>query len=218
MNGPAFGGIDYDWRGGPDWGFGYVVGGAYEIPAIALRVALTYSSESRHSLSSTETAAVFPNPVHSITDVTMPQSVNLDFQTGIDPSTLLYGSIRWVNWKNWTVAPDGFQAIAGDLVKFDSDALTFRLGVGRQFTDSFAAAIEVSHETAKGDNMTPLVTYDGYTAITVGGTVTLASGIDVSAGLAYDFLGSATAEANGVTARFDDSRAVATALRIGYRF
>ena len=167
----------------------------------ALRVALTYSSESRFSLSSTESAAVLPGNLHSTTDVTMPQSLNLDFQTGINPKTLLYGSVRWVNWKNWTVAPEGFQAIGGDLVKFDSDALTYRLGLGRQFTDAFAGAIEVADETARGDAMSPLVTYDGYTAVSIGGTYTLASGIDLSAGLAYDFLGDADVDANGVTAQ-----------------
>ncbi len=218
VDGLAFGNIGYKWRGGPDWGFGYVVGGAYEIPEIALRVALTYSSESRFSLSSTKSAAVLPGTLHSTTDVTMPQSLNLDFQTGIDPKTLLYGSVRWVNWKDWTVAPEGFQAIGGDLVKFDSDALTYRLGLGRQITEAFAGAIEVAYETARGDAMSPLVTYDGYTAVSIGGTYTLASGIDLSAGLSYDFLGDADVDANGVTARFQDSRAVAAAFRIGYRF
>ena len=37
----------YAWTGDDDWGFGYVVGGAFEIPEIALRVALTYSSRDR---------------------------------------------------------------------------------------------------------------------------------------------------------------------------
>jgi long-chain fatty acid transport protein len=182
-------------------------------------VALTYGSESKHSLSSTETTAVFPVALHSTTDVTMPQSVNLDFQTGLNANTLLYGSVRWVNWKDWTVAPEGFQAISGgDLVKFDSNAMTYRLGLGRQFTDAFAGAIEVTYETAKHDNMTPLVTYDGYTAVSVGGTYTLASGVDLGAGLAYDFLGDTDVDANGVTARFRDNHAIAAAFRIGYRF
>ena len=86
-------------------GLGYVAGGAYELPAIALRVALTYSSETRHALPASETLAGLADPLHSTTDVTMPQSVNLDLQTGIAPRTLLYGSVRWVNWKDWTVAP-----------------------------------------------------------------------------------------------------------------
>ena len=96
---------------------------------------------------------------------------------------------------------EGFQAIGGDLVRFDSNALTYRLGVGRQFTDAFAGALEVSYETPKDTNMTPLAPYDGYTAISVGGTYTLASRVDLSAGLAYDLLGDADVEANGVIAR-----------------
>ena len=218
LDGIAFGNIGYRWQGDATWGLGYVVGGAYEVPAIALRVALTYSSETRHALPASETLAGLPNPLHSTTDVTMPQSVNLDLQTGITPRTLLYGSVRWVNWKDWSVAPQGFQAIGGDLVRFDSNALTYRLGVGRQFTDTFAGALEVSYETPKDTNMTPLAPYDGYTAISVGGTYTLASRVDLSAGLAYDLLGDADVEANGVISRFDHNHAVAAAFRIGYRF
>lgn len=219
LDGPAFGGIDYRWRPDPAWGLGVVVGAAYEIPEIALRVALTWSSESRHSLSGTETAAPLPAGQHGTTEVTMPQSVNLDFQTGISPRTLVFGGLRWVNWKDWSVAPPGFRALTGgDLVRFEADALTWRLGVGRQFTDSFAGAVEVSHETPRDADMNPLAPYDGYTAVTVGGTYSLDSGWDLSAGLAYDLLGSADTEANGVRARFSGSHAVAAALRIGYRF
>ena len=35
----------YRWTSSDEWGLGYVLGGAYEIPEIALRVALTYGSK-----------------------------------------------------------------------------------------------------------------------------------------------------------------------------
>ena len=34
------------------------------------------------------------------TPIDPPQSVNLDFQTGIAKDTLLFGQIRWVDWSN----------------------------------------------------------------------------------------------------------------------
>jgi long-subunit fatty acid transport protein len=116
LDGLAFGNMGYRWDGDPGWGLGVVAGGAYEIPAIALRVALTWSSETRHELDSTETLPAglgLPPELRSQTEVTMPQSVNLDFQTGVAPKTLVYGSVRWVNWKDWTVAPEGFARSAG---------------------------------------------------------------------------------------------------------
>ena len=107
LAGPAFAAVGlggYHWEGDDDWGFGYVLGAAYEIPEIALRVALTYGSEIEHELDADEN---FFGP--STTEITMPQSVNLDFQTGISPKTLLYGSVRWVNWDGWNVSPGGLR-------------------------------------------------------------------------------------------------------------
>ena len=221
LDGFAFGNMGYKWNADRAWGLGWVAGGAYEIPAIALRVALTYSSETKHEMDGTETLPAglgLPPELGSTTDVTMPQSVNLDFQTGVAPDTLLYGTVRWVNWKDWTVAPPGFAAIGGDLVHFESNAFTYKLGLGRQLTDAFAAAIEVMHETPRDEDKTPLAPYDGYTAIAIGGTYSMPSGLDLTAGVSYNFLGNADVEANGVTSRFDDNRALAAALEIGLRF
>ena len=138
----------YNWTGEEDWGFGYVVGGAYEIPEMALRVALTYGSEIRHELDAEEN---FFGP--STTEVTMPQSVNLDFQTGVAPKTLLYGLVRWVNWAGWKVEPQGLFAATGlPLVEFDSNAFTYKLGIGRQFTDALSAGVEAGARDAEGQD------------------------------------------------------------------
>jgi long-subunit fatty acid transport protein len=131
----------YEWTGDDDWGVGWVAGASWEKPEIALRVALTYGSEIRHTLDSSEN--YFGD---STTEITMPQSVNLDFQTGISARTLVYGSVRWVDWDGWTVAPAGLLAATGlPLISFESDAWTYRLGIGRQLTDAFSAGIEVAH-------------------------------------------------------------------------
>jgi long-subunit fatty acid transport protein len=62
---------------------GYLVGVAYEKPEIALRVALTYASETEFALDGTDG------------DLTarMPKSVNLDFQSGVAANTLVFGSV-----------------------------------------------------------------------------------------------------------------------------
>lgn len=220
LNGGAFGNLGYRWHANHDWGWGYVLGGAYEIPHIALRVALTYGSETRHELASIEN---FPAAgYHSTTEIVMPQSANLDFQTGITPRTLLYGSVRWVNWKNWSVAPEGLGLIGGgELVRFQSNAFTYRLGAARTLTERFSAAVEARHETAKTKAMEALDPYDGYTAVGIGGNYAFDSGIDVSVGLTLSFLGDASVVAprpDGVHSRFEDNRAVAAAFRVGYSF
>ncbi|HCP80394.1 MAG TPA: transporter, partial [Octadecabacter sp.] len=80
-----------------DGGVGYVLGGAYERPDVALRVAITYSSEIDLELGS-------DNINSAGLTTTLPESVNLDFQTGIAADTLLFGSVRYVAW-------NGFQLV-----------------------------------------------------------------------------------------------------------
>jgi hypothetical protein len=66
--------------------------------------------------------------------------------------------------------------------------------------------------------MTPLAPYDGYTAVAVGGSYALPSGVDLTAGISYNFLGDADVDANGVTSRFEDNRALVVAFEVGFRF
>lgn len=219
LDGAGFGPIaGYAWDGDDAWGWGYVVGGAYEIPEIALRVALTYGSETEHALDSTE--LLFGARIRSTTDVTMPQSVNLDFQTGVAPGTLVFGTVRWVDWSDWSVAPQAFSGATGEpLVAFADDAWTYRLGLGRQFTEAFSAAVEIAHETPKGQMMSVLDPYDGYTAVGLGGTWQTAGGLSLTGGVSYSFLGDAEVAIPGSEpARFDDNNAVTVALKLGYRF
>lgn len=77
---------------------GYLIGAAYEKPEIALRVALTYASETKHDLAT----SVGGSPVGSET-VELPKSVTLDAQSGIAADTLLFGSVRWVDWTSTTL-------------------------------------------------------------------------------------------------------------------
>jgi long-subunit fatty acid transport protein len=216
LGGPAYGPLaGYEWTGDDDWGLGWVAGASWEKPELGLLVALTYGSEIRHELASSEN--FFGD---STTDITMPQSVNLDFRTGVNAKTLVYGSVRWVDWDGWTVAPAGLDAVAGPLITFESDAWTYRLGVGRQLTDTVSAGLEVAHETAIDTMKSPLSPYDGFTAISVGSSYALASGLTLTGSVGYHFLGDAevSTPGNPTPARFEDNRAVAAQLRVGFSF
>lgn len=216
LDGAGYGPLaGYRWTGAPDWGLGYVVGAAFEVPEVALRVALTYGSAIRYELAARETG--FGT---STTPVTMPQSVNLDFQAGIAPGTLAYGLVRWVGWDGWTIAPQGLAAATGlPLVTFDSDAFTWRVGVARQITPRFGAAIEVTHETPRNRAMTALDPYDGFTALAVGGQWRHPSGIEIGAGVGYGWLGAATAMLpSGASADFAGNHALSGRLRLGVSF
>ena len=208
----------YDWKSGGDWGYGYVIGGAYEVPEIALRVALTYGSETRHQLDATETIGGMV--LDSTTEITMPQSVNLDFQTGVAAKTLLFGGVRWSNWRGWDVSPDGFQAATGQpLVEFRHDGWLYKVGLGRQLTERFSAAVQVNYEAAQHEAQTIFDPKDGLTAIVLGGTYKADHGFSFTGGVSYTVFGNAGVIAGDQqVARFEDNHATAAALRISYDF
>lgn len=89
-------------------GVGWRIGAAYEIPEYAFRASLIYNAEVdlgqiNGTVDLTEIPGVL-SPVNpffgKVTDVygtaTMPQSVQFNWQTGIAPDWLAFGTIKWV--------------------------------------------------------------------------------------------------------------------------
>lgn len=202
-----------------DASVGYVVGVAWEKPEIAARVALTYNSAIDHSLEATET---FPSRFGELTrvtefDTTVPQSVNLEFQTGVAPDTLLFGSIRWVDWSEFLINPQYYAAIFPGLplVAYDSDRITYTLGLGRRFNETWSGAVTLSYEPSTDDLTGNLGPNDGFRSIGIGATYTKGN-IKVTGGIRYVELGGATTR--GLGAQFADNEALAVGIRVGYTF
>ncbi|WP_333715142.1 OmpP1/FadL family transporter [Yoonia sp.] len=199
-------------------GFGYTLGTAYEIPDIALRVALTYHSEIEHSFPTTEFIPAglggFGSLETADTKVTTPQAINLDFQTGIAADTLLFGSIRWADYDVTEVVPELFGNSLTDL----STGTEYSIGVGRRFSDAFSGSVTVGYE-AEGDDdlVSPLSPTNGTTSIAVGGQYT-AGNITYSAGVSYFVFGDARPETSIAASEFTDNSAIAVGFRVGYRF
>jgi len=134
-----------------DIGYGYHIGGAFERPDIALRVALTYFSEIEHNADTRES---FAPGVVSNTEITTPEAFNLDFQTGIAEDTLLFGQIRYVDWESVSVVPVAFgNATGGASLVGIENSTTYTLGIGRRFNEAFSGAVSIQYE----DSGDPLV-------------------------------------------------------------
>jgi long-subunit fatty acid transport protein len=201
-----------------DAGLGYVAGVAYERPEIALRVALTYNSKIRHDLPTTESAGGNP-PVNSTTEVETPQSVNLDFQTGVAPGTLVFGGVRWVNWSDFEIDPVVYRNAAGSpLVSYDDDTFTYTLGVGRQLNETWAVAVSASHEPGTGGRKSNLSPTDGQTSLGLGVTYTQDE-MKIQAGVRHIWLGDAVTKVGPAPGgNFTDNTALAFGLKIGFSF
>lgn len=226
LSGLAYGGLSgYNVALARDDAFGYIVGGAFEIPEIALRVALTYSSEITHNMATTETLGGLPVfGASADTEIVSPASINLDFQTGLNPKTLAFGSIRYAKWSDLRISPTGFDAsVAGpnsSISELD-DSLALTLGVGRKITDNFSASVSVGWEKAGDDDLvSPLAPSNGSYSVALGGKYTM-DNVTISGGVRYTVLGDAQPETGTpdvARASFADNSALSIGLKVGFAF
>ncbi len=203
-----------------DWGYGYMLGWAYEKPEIALRVALSYHSAIEHDLKTTEFGGI---PIPGLqdgdteTDVTTPQSAMLEFQTGVAANTLVFGSIRWVDWSDFAIEPPSYVVATSGrpLVDYADDWWTYNLGVGYQFREDFAASLSVTYEPSIGGELTTLGPYDGRTTLNIGAAYDVNESLNLSGGVTYGTIGDTY---NVLDTDFNDGTVWGAGLRIGYSF
>lgn len=201
------------------WGAGVTVGAAYEIPQIALRLAVTYHSEITHDGSATErfgfNAAGNGTAIPGRLVFQTPQSVNVDFQTGINERTLLLASLRWTDWDDFNVIPAN---LGVDLADVD-DGYIWTLGVARQFTPNLVGLASLTWEKDLSvSTISPLGPTDGKIGLTVGARYTSGS-LNISGGVNYTKLGGAFAGVVGQpVASFTGGSALGVGLRAVYNF
>ncbi|NNP77525.1 long-chain fatty acid transporter [Acinetobacter sp. Ac_3412] len=246
-------------------GAGWLVGAAYQIPEIALKASVTYRSEIDHKVNINEnfsvTSALTNNPavlagllgitpaqalaqaqaleegsVGKKTKITTPQSVNLDFQTGIMANTVAFANVRWVNWKDFAIQPYKFgllsQQIGGlvgrpngfNLVEYSDDQWSVNAGVGRKLSEQWAGNVSVGWDSGAGNPVTTLGPTEGYWNVGVGVQFSPTPATFIAGGVKYFWLGDAKAQTgaqaggNEYVAKFEDNNAIAYGLKIGYRF
>lgn len=197
-----------------DEGVGFMAGAAYEIPDIKLRFSATYYSEIDTTHDSLEISG--PVTINSTTDVTTPQSINLDFQSGIAKDTLAFGSVRWVDWSKFSISPPLFSTAAGGLplIEYTEDWLTYTAGIGRRVSDRFSLAFLVRYTPMTNQQLTTLGPIDGRIAYTIAPTWKI-NRMSLTVGVTYVDLGAAS---NFAGTQFDDGEAVGVGTRIGWNF
>lgn len=216
-----------------DDAFGWLAGAAYQIPEIALKAAITYRSEIKHELDTTETSNVYiPSygidlrSMTSQTEVVTPQSVNLDFQTGIAKDTLAFANLRWVHWDQFAVSPAALASAsklakgkAQNLIDYSDDQISATVGVGHKFTSKWSGSASVGWDSGAGNPVTTLGPVEGFWSVGLGGQYSPAENYFIQAGVKYFWLGDATAR-TGTTdvGEFEDNYALGYGLKIGYRF
>jgi long-subunit fatty acid transport protein len=203
-----------------DHGAGYVLGAAFEIPEKAMRVALTYHSSIDMSFATTETFPMGAPIFTGFTQSELPQSLELAVQSGISAKhrILAFGSVRWSDWEAFTLQPNGLGANLADL----DSAISYELGVGKQFTDKFAASLTVNYEAGGSDDLvSPLAPSNGQIGVAIGGKYRVNENVSISGGIRYTWLGDAQPETGTpdvARGTFVDNTALSAGLKLAFHF
>ncbi len=218
----------YDAEISTDTAYGWLAGFAYSKPEIALKAALTYRSEIKHD---TKIAEVMPALGSTgITtrpfEVTLPESYNLDFQTGVSPTMLLTAKARYVPWSDFDIRPptygDATLRSAGErlpIVSYSDDQWSAEIGLGKKLSDKLSVSGNVGWDSGAGNPATSLGPIEGYYSVGLGAKYNVTPEWSVSAGGKYLMFGDATAHLpTGMTAgEFSDNDGFIVGVKVAYQ-
>ncbi|MFC2995936.1 outer membrane protein transport protein [Acinetobacter sichuanensis] len=194
------------------------------------------SSNQADAIQKTISDIVTANRQQGQSQITTPQSVNIDFQTGIMKNTVLFATMRWVDWKNFTIRPYKFgkvtEAVGSmtgkmngfNLVEYSDDQWSANVGVGRKINEYWSGNLSIGWDSGAGNPITTLGPVNGYWNVGLGLQYSPTAQTFIAGGIKYFWLGNANAQSgsqfgtNDYIAQFEDNNAIAYGLKIGYRF
>ena len=222
LRGNAYKTASYDANITRDTAYGWMAGIAYLKPEIALKAALTYRSEIDHDVNMAENfpalgaAGVGTNEI----TITTPKSVNLDFQTGLNPTTLLTAKARWVPWSDFAIKPTIYGKASGlNLVDYDDDAWTAEVGLGKKLSPQLAISGAVGYDSGAGNPITSLGPVEGNWNVGLGAKYNLTPEWAISGGVKYLMFGDAKAKLpdGDIVGDFQDNDGWVYGVRLSYQ-
>jgi len=195
----------------PDAAVGWLAGFAYQVPDMALKAALTYHSKIDHKINVSENVLGTPLLLvdESKTKISTPQSINLDFQTSITVSTLLYSNIRWVNWKDFVIRPVQFGALSQlatttissgtytggfNLDDYQKNQWSATVGAAKQWTPQWSGAFDLGWDSGTGDPASIFNPTKGYWGVGLALKYNPEPDYFISGGVKYFWLGDVTTQ------------------------
>lgn len=226
-----------------DQDYGYIAGIAYSKPEIALKAALTYRSEIEHNAKSSEIYPVvgtgtIPAPIESALglstdrndsiEITTPKSVNFDFQTGINPTTLATAKVRWVPWSDFAIVPSLYNDVSKvstrddkglALVSYDEDQWQVELGLAKRVAPALAISGTVGWDSGAGNPVSSLGPIEGYYSAGLGAKYNVTENWAVSAGGKYLWFGDAEGQipTQKIVSDFESNDGFVLGVKVSYQ-
>lgn len=220
---------NYDAELFSDYAMGWVSGVVFKKPEIALKAALTYRSEIKHKAQGTEQFSALSDEVYlSDLNFTTPESVNVDFQTGLSQKTLLNANLRWIPWKDFEFKPPKLAARTAPatpdntgypLISYKQNQWSAQAGLKHKLTDKLAVSGSINWDSGLGNPANALGPIDGYWGAGLGVQYNFTPNWTASLGAKYLWLGDAqAARQNGdIVANFSDNHSVSVGLKLAYQ-
>lgn len=170
---------------------GYVIGAAYSIPDIALRAEILYQPSSSLTTDGTYVGlAALPLTA----SIKRPETITLNFQTGIAEGTLLTASVHNAKWSGAPVTVDTGNPLADINETFD-DSTKYSVGLARKINDKWAISAGYSREEGGGSEATSLFTLsNGSQDVSIGARYTVSDNVNISFGVSYKMFGDVTVD------------------------
>ena len=198
-----------------------IVGLAYEIEEIAMRVDLVIEPNTDINNFSAKTSANSSTATAAVTGESMkiPQTTTLNFQSGVSSNTLVYGTIRQGSWTDAQIAipvsaGNGSAAITSSF----SNKTSYSIGVAQRFSDQLSSTLSYKTEAGSGSTSADFFTLsNGSNTYSLGVRYTMGNAT-LSAGYSYTTLGDVTISDSGLTATYANNTISAVGAKLGITF
>ena len=149
----------------------------------------------------------------------LPETLRLNFQTGVAADTLLFGSIEHVKWSGAQISvPTG--SLATSIETEFADTTSYSLGVGRKLNEQWSISATYSREPGNDSTSSSLFTVsNGTEGVTLGARYTQGNMV-VSGGVNYTRVGAVDiVTASGQTlATYGGNTAMGVGVKVGFTF
>ena len=218
-----------------DIGFGWVAGASYAKPELGILASLTYRSEIEHKTTIEEDvpAGDYYKVPYSHTNtgsITTPESVNLNLQTGLNSTTVLFTKIRWVPWSDFVYAPPALKQVTKalglgvnkqgvPLLNYHDDSTAVEIGIGKKVSPKLALSVSGLYDSGAGNPAPTLGPVEGYWGVGLAAKYNINQNIAFSLGGRYMWFGDATGElASGqAVGEFQDNNGYVVGMKLSYR-
>ena len=176
------------WSLGSKQAMGAVIGAAYEIDDIALRVSVLHETSIDLNVGATGVGVAAGS---GATESSLGDATSIAFQTGIAEDTLLFGSIRYSNWEDNQIKLPNAAGVLTQVSAFD-DGVNYTLGIGRKLSEKLSTSLSYYFSDGSGVGVSELAPFGDTKTLSIGARYALSDSITLSGGYSHSERGDAT--------------------------